>query len=93
MKTQKQWIEEIAEAGELHKLDCICDRCKNGRETFLLPSDVGKIQQDALLAAAAVCNELKETAGSLRITSKRQMAELCEREIMALVYPPNKQIT
>lgn len=37
---------------------------------------------EAIKKCAEICVELKETAGSLPITSKRQMAELCEKEIL-----------
>jgi len=54
---------EIAEAGEGHECICICDRCKNGRETFLLPGDVKKIQDDA------IAEGLRRTADLIRATS------------------------
>jgi hypothetical protein len=52
MKTPKEWITEISQSGEGHECACICERCKNGRETFLLESDIRKIQSDALWHAA-----------------------------------------
>ena len=65
MKTAKQIITEIAESGELHKIDCICARCKNGRETFLLPSDIEAIQRDALLFAQELIMESSSRGGAL----------------------------
>ena len=44
----------MSEAGEGHECACCCDRCKNGRETFLLPKDIAEIQADAIEHAAAI---------------------------------------
>lgn len=48
MKTAKEWISELSESIRDHNPTCACDRCKKGVETFLLESDVLKIQEDAL---------------------------------------------
>jgi len=47
MKTDEEWAKELSELGFNHPADCICDRCKKGRETFLLTSDIKDIQLDA----------------------------------------------
>jgi hypothetical protein len=71
MKTKTQWWQ--------HLMD------KNGAS--ITENEIEAIQNDAILLGAEICNELKETAGSLNITSKRQMAELCEKEIRMAAMP------
>ena len=49
MKTPKQWLTEFeSHPDHTSSIDCICERCKKGIETFLLESDIIKIQQDAI---------------------------------------------
>lgn len=67
MKSAQQWLSELGR--------------NRGQAACLELGDVQRIQKDAILLGAEICDELKETAGSLDITSKRQMAELCEIEI------------
>ena len=47
MKTEKEWIESFRNDHSYTNPACICERCKEGRETFLLPSDIKAIQLDA----------------------------------------------
>ena len=47
------------------------------------------VWQKGMNDASKICNELKETSGSLHITSKRQMAELCEKEIRSALFMAN----
>lgn len=47
VKDAARWLSDLAYGGCDHKPDCICDRCKNGLETFLLASDIAEIQRDA----------------------------------------------
>lgn len=47
MKTAYQWLDHITKASDQHACDCICERCEDGREVFLLPSDIAAIQEDA----------------------------------------------
>lgn len=48
MKEAKDWMTALSDAGDMHACNCICERCKNGRETFLLESDIAQIQINAL---------------------------------------------
>ncbi len=52
MKTAKEWLKSFNIEG--HKPDCICARCKEGTETFLLESDIAEIQRDALMDALEI---------------------------------------
>lgn len=47
MRTPKDWISELAQAGCGHPAACCCDRCKQGMETFLLENDIAEIQRNA----------------------------------------------
>ena len=40
------WLEKFEIRD--HPVACICDRCKNGHEVFLLPSDIEEIKQQAI---------------------------------------------
>ena len=77
MKTAKQWIEEISKSGEGHECACICARCKNGKETFLLESDIIKIQADAFANAAKIATSTQET---IRLTGESTSARLIGSE-------------
>jgi ADP-dependent phosphofructokinase/glucokinase len=48
VKTPKQYIKDFTLEGEGHTPDCICNRCKNGKEIFLTESDIARIQFDTL---------------------------------------------
>jgi len=52
MKTAKEWLRLIGGTGQFHAPDCRCERCKNGKETFLLESDIKEIMDNA----AAECH-------------------------------------
>jgi queuine/archaeosine tRNA-ribosyltransferase len=47
MKTPKEWLTALSDAGEGHTITCVCERCKNGRELFLVESDILQIQSNA----------------------------------------------
>ena len=64
MKTAQNWMLEISEDDNGHDCTCICDRCKNGRETFLLSSDIQKIQLDAYKAGMLEAAELIHPKGT-----------------------------
>lgn len=51
---------ELAAEGENHECACVCDRCKNGREIFLLPKDIAAIQADAIRHAAEEAEEKRK---------------------------------
>lgn len=59
MKTAKEWISHFSNIEE-HDCACICERCKNGTETFLIPSDITQIQRDAFSAGMKVAAEMIE---------------------------------
>jgi hypothetical protein len=60
MKTPTEWIRDIANdrTGCDQSPACICDRCKNGRETFLLARDIVDIQAEALRHAAELVHSM-----------------------------------
>ncbi len=47
MKKPADWINQFSNAFIDHPCGCICDRCNNGREVFLINSDIEEIQKDA----------------------------------------------
>jgi hypothetical protein len=63
-----------------HCSSCICDRCKKGKETFLVESDIAFIQSDARL-------DLEQENQQLR----QEKMEL-ERKAKALDWLRNKPI-
>lgn len=67
MKTPKEWINEITESHG-HDLSCICERCKNGREAFLIERDISEIQSDARVGYSKddSLNELRYCIAFLR---------------------------
>lgn len=48
MKTEQEWMRDIAGLGTNHKPDCGCERCYFGSETVLILKDITEIQIDAL---------------------------------------------
>ena len=60
MKTATEWISKLSDAGETHPAACICLRCKEGREVFILEGDITQIQVNALQwAEGKTADELK----------------------------------
>ena len=57
MKSKEEWLEQLCEGVAGHTCDCICERCKNGQEAFILLSDIEAIQQNAYAAGRAIAEE------------------------------------
>lgn len=53
----EEWIRQIP-SGDTHTLDCVCQRCKNGKETFLIPVDISAIQLEAIRYGMAKAAEI-----------------------------------
>jgi hypothetical protein len=47
MKSARDVLNYLVEVAADHRPECACDRCKSGRETFLLERDIDRIQLDA----------------------------------------------
>lgn len=94
MKSAKEHIRSISEAGFNHKPDCVCDRCKNGAEVFLLEEDIKFIQDEILACIDKKCddcphnNEIEMESLKFRIreleleneTQYRELFDYRERE-------------
>jgi len=54
MKTAKEWLstDPLTDTGCEGGAVCICPRCKDGKEVFLLEQDIEAIQLDAFKAGA-----------------------------------------
>lgn len=78
MKEAKDWITAISDAGDGHVCNCICERCKNGRETFLLEGDLVQIQINALQWA------LHQTTDGIQ----RKIASLVKLNAQVVAPPP-----
>lgn len=63
MRTAREYLHDLTGMGCNHPPDCCCDRCKHGRETFLLESDIR--QRDA-----EVMREAAKIAGSVVVENK-----------------------
>ena len=44
MKTPKEYIDSFICENAFNGRHCVCERCKKGKETFLLERDIAKIQ-------------------------------------------------
>ena len=60
MKTPTEWIRDIRndKTGCDQNEACICERCKNGTETFLIARDILAVQLEALRHCAELVNSM-----------------------------------
>ena len=72
MISPKDWINDWGISG--HTVDCDCMRCNDGKETFILESDIAQVQHDAtkdlirdLATAQARIKELEEQVKGMRV--------------------------
>lgn len=67
MKTSKELLNgDYFRPSVEHCPSCVCDRCKKGKETFLLESDIAFIQSDARLDLEQENQQLRQDLALLQ---------------------------
>lgn len=71
MKTSVEIVSQLSLAIDGHESSCVCERCKNGKETFMLASDVYDIRTEIILRH----NRVTKMIASYLVACKGQVAD------------------